>query len=250
MSSPDLRYHSQSPNYYRQSNDFYGGMGTRHPDYYGSVEHQPQHNNWQTQSGNYEDTYQYQPDQADNRNAAMRMKQQPKSGDVLDKYGHHFTPGGEFQPRILQRQTSSKLSQTKFYNPPKSANNRSRSEVDTERKQEPREGENTMLFNETLMSRDGRENRTPKDVPGLNITCDEDNLKWQQQQKHQHQNQSQKQQSQQQKQSAWKTMGEGSRRQSRMESITETMPREPDTAVYMATHRAGRKPFKTEDESK
>jgi hypothetical protein len=246
LSSPDFRHtRSQSSEYYRQNTD-YGGMGTQHPDYY-ATGHQQQHDSWQSsQSNSYDENYE------SGQHVTQKKPAQPKSGDVLDKFGNHFTSGGEFKPRILQRKSSSKLSSTKFYNPPKSSandKNKNRDNSETTQKQESTMGENTMLLNETLMSRDGHENRAPKDVPGLNITTDEDNMRWLQQ------NQNQKHQ-QQKPSAAIKTTGGYNRRPSKMESIIETTPREPDTAVNINTYSqsppraAIRKPIKFSDESK
>ena len=220
------RRSSTSPDYkLRRSNEYYGGMGTKQSNYYTSDDHYNYTNNHLSRSENYENSF--HSDSYNKEGYKRQSSAPPASSDILDKFGHRFTSGGEFQPRVLQRQATSKLSGTKFYNPPKRTSSK---QNDTDQKKsDTLENENTMLLNETLMSHDEREKRMPKDIPGLNITCDEDNLKWLQQR--------QLRQKQQQRTLLWKSsMGQSNK----MESINETTPREyePRTAVKMTNRKA------------
>ncbi|ESO90179.1 hypothetical protein LOTGIDRAFT_233972 [Lottia gigantea] len=123
-------------------------------------------------------------------------------GDVVDKHQHRFTePNKPFTPRTLKSNRQSKLSQYKYYTPPKnkrpSSSRSTRAENDTmvKTQESPRSPEkprvkprkssvnqndtftDTHMF-ESLQSHDFQNYKNPSDVPPLEITVDKDHKEW------------------------------------------------------------------------
>ncbi len=136
-----------------------------------------------------------------NLGATMRIiskPQTPRSGDLLEMSAHRFTDEKPFQPRTLRSNTQSKLSDFKYYTAPKKRpsntfeqsssrnqtrtmskmNSTSRGMTHTMRPETPMTLNSTDLMNETLMSRNDFNAKTPTGVPPLNISLDKDHMKW------------------------------------------------------------------------
>ncbi len=131
------------------------------------------------------------------------------SGDLLETRAHKFTERRPFQPMINKRNTTSKLSEFKYYTSPRKADPASKGAVTEETKvtanRPPprpvsrnsqhnvmrtqrsmmytgRTASSMTLMHETLMSRDLNHPDTPTDVPPLNISLDKDHMNWLQEQ--------------------------------------------------------------------
>ena len=155
-----------------------------------------------------------QPDMYDK--LKMYLNKQPKNnygGDLLKTRSKCFTEEKPFQPRTLKyKNASSKISQSKNYNPPKKRQPLEDGEDSDNKSQNSRGHKNeynktkvngvpkrgtitnrpetpmTMTgsvdwMNETLMSRDEPHQRSPSGVPPLDISLDADNLHWLMEQK-------------------------------------------------------------------
>lgn len=127
----------------------------------------------------------------------IRSQTTPSSKDLLDKQSHYFTEEKPFQPRTLKTTSKSKLSQFKYYNPPKRLVNMTTSNtlqsttepattnINTKSGSTSRGGlrpqtpmtDSVELMSETLVSRD-MGHATPTGVPPLDISLDKDHLMW------------------------------------------------------------------------
>lgn len=100
-------------------------------------------------------------------------------GDLLVTSGHKFTePQRLFTPRTLKTDRQSRLSQYKYYNPPKTKvkkENQHLNGVYPSRSETPVTED---MFDETLMSRDFNRLKQSGTVPTLDISVDADHFKW------------------------------------------------------------------------
>ena len=129
----------------------------------------------------------------------------PRSNDVLDQNAYKFTDEKPFQPRTLITNRKSKLSDFKYYTPPKrkggsaaaashgddvdghatlrpdTAHSAQAGSLRASIKSRPGTA-NTMnstdWMNETIISRDHTQRDTPQGVPALDISLDQDHIKW------------------------------------------------------------------------
>lgn len=101
-----------------------------------------------------------------------RGKTTPRNPDLMNTQAYRYTePEKPFTPRTLKTNQKSKLSEFKYYNPPKR-----RSSV-VSRPETPM-SESVDLMHETLMSRDMNVMGKPSGVPALDISLDADHLHW------------------------------------------------------------------------
>ncbi|XP_074662762.1 spermatogenesis-associated protein 7 homolog isoform X2 [Tubulanus polymorphus] len=105
------------------------------------------------------------------------------AGDLLNDHSDSFTEGRPFTPRTLKTNRRSKLSEFRYYNPPPQKKNGKSSEKQpknsgTNGRVHQDESENLMF--ETLQSRDFSrvDSARKSDVPKLDITVDQDHMKW------------------------------------------------------------------------
>ncbi|ELT94082.1 hypothetical protein CAPTEDRAFT_214055 [Capitella teleta] len=112
----------------------------------------------------------------------------PRSRDLMDTKSHKYTEQKPFTPRTLKSKQSSKLSQFKYYTPPKkkpTPSERAPMKVIVSRSETPATDTSMdIMMNETLMSRDFCRTPNKSGVPPLDISLDADHVKWLKDQTH------------------------------------------------------------------
>ena len=123
-----------------------------------------------------------------------QVREGSRSCDLLVQDSYRFTDERPFQPRTLKSNRKSKLVEFKYYTPPKrkaehdadqdevQTSARGRTQVRATQGARP-ETANTLasttdLMNASIVSRDRARRESPHDVPALDISLDQDHLKW------------------------------------------------------------------------